>query len=441
MTVLRSTYAAGLVLFVGLSISARSQETEPDPAARGQETKTDPTSADPEASPVSSLLGDVIENRFTVFASGEYRQEYDDNVFNASTNKLSDHAFSLGGRLSAVARGKRLAFEGHYVPHYRLYSEYSQRNRGSHQFENQINYAATAHTSLRWHGSVARFDAGSSDGSVLLPIGDRLVPVFRPDALEEDASTLSANGSLGMEHQFSRRSRTGFTIHGTTYRLNRETTAPFGLAPSSESYSAGSTVHWSRSVSPALDLGVEAGHNYIALGSSSSHTNYQYGKLTATYRWAKGYQMRVGAGPSVELDSRRPDTIATSYAVDASFQRFSQRNSLGLSYTDGTRTSYIESATRQRNAAVFFQQALSRRWSAIGSAAFSQSSTTVLSGDVESISASARLAYRVQPNWSIFGGYSWVRQSSSNAFDFNRDFERNLFSFGLSYDLGPILRR
>jgi hypothetical protein len=381
-----------------------------------------------------TIFGEPFKGRFNIKVEGSYQAEYDDNVFSSSSFRSGDWNNHFSGLLSATVQRKHLTWEAHYAPDYRAYNTYSSRDGLSQLFATSLDFLHSARTAIKFDGSVSDASTASLPTFSLASQGGTTVPIFYPDALQANARVFSSNGAIALSHRVSARSSWDASIHGGTMFYSK---AP-GLVSTmgQDSFSAGMDLGWNYSPSAQRTFGVEVGHQYFAFTSPSDHQQYDFVKGRYTHRFARRWELKLGAGPSVR---NHLGGLNTTYAVDGSLTRQWERFQAGLAYDHGAGLSAVRGALTAETASGFLRYSRSERWNITTSFAHSQNEQIAdRSLNTQSYSASFEGSYLFSRSFSGYARYSYVHQDSDLVSLLGNAFHRNLVSFGIRYTIRPL---
>src|SRR5579864_1551498 len=220
--------------------------------AAGQDADTNETYQ------ATTWFGDPFRGHWTFNGEVKASQEYDDNVFPATTLRLSDNVSDFLLRLSAGIKTKRLTFQAHYLPEYLLHVKYDQSNSMSHQYSQDLAYKWSARTDLGWTASASRIESGASSPFLLVQFApDNAAPVFFPEALQQNTNILTTSSTFTMTHRFSQRVTMKSAISGTWSRFSSFNSTPLIPNLSTEAFQAGASVGWDYGVAHGKSVGLE----------------------------------------------------------------------------------------------------------------------------------------------------------------------------------------
>jgi hypothetical protein len=414
-----------------------------EPAEPGSPSEAIPADSDQERTPNSNVVaqnafGEPLTGRLRLSGNLDYDYQYDDNVFANSLFPLSDSISNFAARFSLATQQKRLGFELHYAPSYRLHYSYDDRNAFAQNLANRIEYRLSRHTTLGWYGTLADTSTNSSSPFTFVDVGGTLVPVFSPTALQTDARVLSSSGNLNLQHQFSARSSFRIGVSGATSNFFEQNGNPLPSARSSEQYSVTGNIGWDYEFSRGKSFGVEASQRYAGFLSPAAHVNYQFAKLRYQQRFKNGYALKLGAGPSFTQSSigSGGSDDATGFAVDGSVTKLARSYRAALQYSRGTNIGSVQGATVSDQFSAVVDRSFLRRWNAGGSVSYSRSKALAVSNDLDSLGLSVNARYAVTRTVALRTQYQHQRQFGDEAGFFGSSFERNVFSVGVAYQFG-----
>lgn len=407
--------------------NAQSASSGPKPMGATSAASTTPKNA----------FSEEFRGNLSLTGGLNFEQQYDDNVMPTVRPGDGGTFSSFSGRFSLNSQGHHTQWQLHYAPSYRVTETGPDNNGGSHQVGTELQRDFTARTSLSASGGFALVSANNLPQQQFVFSQGRALPVFYPQLLQLNTRTLSPNGNMALTHKFTARNRMSWGVDGTANLTDREShaTVPY---PIGDSYSAGASMSFDHDISPATSFGFRLQHRYLGFSGPTPHINNEVASLTFAYRIAQEWQLEAAAGPSFLI---RNGDSTTSYAFNVGINRHTAHYTFGVTYNDGVQSSAIAAATTQRGLAAFVSRELGRRWSASSSFAFSQSSSEFVSGSARSWSAAGNIRYRINDQVNLAGGYSHIDQNSGGSFAPIRGFDRNVYTFGLQFDLKEIFRR
>jgi hypothetical protein len=411
------------------------------PAAATGSTDADANTGTVSEQPLS-IFGDAMSGHLAFSGEADARYEYDDNVLASNVFRFSDNITNISGRLSAAVQKKKLQFQIHYAPSYRIYADLDERNAFSHQFANEIEYRFGARTTLRWAGLVSDMSTSASPPFSFASFGGTIIAIYHPSALQTDTRVLHSNGSLGLEHNFTARSGVHVTAHGATTNFFEENNVPLVNSRAREQFSSGATAGWNYEYVQGKKVGVEAGYSYYGFLEPAAHSNYEFIKLRYERLLGKGFSFRVGAGPSFQQSQSALQKNNISYDIDVSLARQTAKYNVVLAYNKGNRLGSAQGTLTTDQASIVVGSSFRRRWNTTGSFGYSRSSQPQLrSQNLESISTSAQLGYALSPTLRAYTQYSFVNQFGRSGLFSLYNFDRSVFAFGIGYSFGAAARR
>jgi hypothetical protein len=175
----------------------------------------------------------------------------------------------------------------------------------------------------------------------------------------------------------------------------------------------------------------------VAFSSNNPHLNNEVVSFTFSHQFGPKWQISGEIGPSFLI---RRGEQTTSYSASASLTRHTARLTYGFTYFDGIQSSTVAEATTFRNVGANISRTFARRWTTGASFGYSQNSSQFLHGDASSYSGSASLRFALTDQLSLSGSYSRLSQLSTGSFSAVRAFDRNVYTFGIFYNLKELLR-
>lgn len=434
--------AAGFVLLLAGG-AAVAQEQDPGTSTSGQQPA--PQAAETQEAPKaaegpSGFFGESFGSRLSWGGEVTFRQSYDDNVFSSSLFRFSDNISQFSGRLTAGIDGKRTKFQFHYSPNYRLYYKFDDRNQFSQQFASSLSHRFSAFTTFNWDATLSDSSttAGSPFGFVL--VGPVIIPIYNPDAMQNNARIIAGRTSFGLEHRLSARSSVHATIRGGATAFLSKNGVPLLPGRARQQYSMGGSVGWNYEFRPGRKIGVELGESYFGFLDPSRHLNYQTAKVRYKQSFRNGFELNLGAGPSFSESQASGNNVDVNYAIDASLIKALKRSRVGASFSREVRQSQLQDALSAYSATTFMNQSIGRRWQVGTSVAYSRSEGVAVTGDIESFSAQGQIGYLIRRDLRASLGYSYINQLGGKTLLFGNQFDRNLYSFGLTYSFGASAR-
>lgn len=428
----------GSLTIILASIYSLAQSSGPPTLPEAQvSTEQQKTSAE---DPARNFFGQTFAGHWAFTTEFGYDQEYDDNIFSSDLLRLSDNVSRFSARFTAAVQKKRLRMQVHYFPDYASYAKYSDRNALSHQYSHEIDYQLSAHTNFNWTLFASRAP-GYTNSPMQLGLFDGVVlPVFRPDALQSDATILNANTSLSLSHRFSARQTLTVGLQGTAVRFSANNGVPLSSFVAQKSFSNSATISWEDEFVPRKKIGIEVSDEYFGFLDPGSHSHYQFVKLRYSQSFGHGYQFSAGAGPSRrerQVSNIFPGSATSTfhYSVDASIAKVSQRQSIGVTYNHGTQLGLTQGSLGSDTLSLSVMREIGRKWRVDGSFGYSRTitETTFLQGTTNSYSTSANLGYQWLPSLALNAGYSYINQAAFQNLPGALVFGRNVFRVGIKY--------
>jgi hypothetical protein len=438
MRMFRTTFAS-LAVLLAVSVGSWAQTTTaPNPAADVKVSNDKDGTQTPK-----DFFGQTIAGHWAFSSEFGFSQEYDDNVFSSPFLRLSDNVSRINARFSAAVQKKRLRMQVHYYPDYVTYSKYSDRNALSNQYAHEISYRWSAHTDMSWTLTASRAPGYSNSPFTLVSFDGLFLPVFRPDALQSNATITNATTGFDWSHQFTARQSLKVDVQGSAIEFKEDNGVPLSTLAARKSFSGGATVRWEDEFVPRHRFGVEFGEQYFGFLEPGSHSNYQFIKARYSQSFGHGYQFSAGAGPSRHERQTvgtfgGSDPIGIDYALDVSLAKTALRQSIGLSYNHGSQLGLTQGSLGSDSVSVTYLRQIGRKWHANAGFSYSrtQNETTTLISTANSYSANGGLEYELWPQLSFNAGYSYVSQDLAQGLLFgNSSFDRNVFRVGLRYKL------
>lgn len=387
-----------------------------------------------------TFFGQTFAGHWAFSADANYDQEYDDNIFSSGLVRLSDNVSRFSVRFSAAVQKKKLRMQLHYVPDYAVYSKYPQRNALSQQAYEEISYKWSGRTELNWTATGSRTVSSSNSPFQLVDFDGTFLPVFRPEALQNDATILNLSTAMSWSHRFSARSTLTATLDGNMVRFESANGVALSSLSSRKSFSSGANVRWDEEFIPGHKLGIEVSEHYFGFLDPGSHSNYQAIKARYSQDFGRNYHLSVGAGPSRRERQAIPGLAtaaleSTGYDMDASFTKSSERQNVGLSYSHGQQLGLTQGSIASDSVSVSMMRHVGRKWTAQGGFGYSRTMNENLlqALTTDSYSTNASIGYQLRSDLSFEGGYSYVTQKIDPLLPGVADFDRNVFRLGIRY--------
>jgi hypothetical protein len=382
-----------------------------------------------------NAFGEEFRGHVSVTGDVQFQNQYDDNVFAGTAVKEGGNLGMFSGRLSLNAQTPHSQWQMFYAPTVRIPETGPDNSGGSHQFGLGLQSRLTAATTLSITGNVNLISSHNVPQQQYLLVAGQALPVFYPGVITPGTRDLNPSGQISLSHQFSASDSIDIGVNGTANLLDPERNAP---TPQflSDSYSAGGYLGYRRNLTPATSIGVTIEHRYLA-DSLLPHLSNDIASLTFGHRFGPRWQFSASVGPSFLI---RQGEQTTSYSASASLTRSTATLTYGLSYSDGLQSSAVSNATTFRGVSASINRTFARRWNAGASFGYSQNSSEFVTGDASSYSGSSSLRFAVTDQLSLTGSYSRLSQLSNGAFSPTLSFDRNVYSFGISYNLKEIFR-
>lgn len=385
----------------------------------------------------TNAFGEEFRGHVSVTGNVAFEQQYDDNIFTGTFPQQDAYLGVFSGRLSMNAQQPHSRWQMFYAPTIRVAESGPDNNGGSHQAGIAMDSQLSARTTLGMQGSVNFLSSRHLPSQQYLFANGQAIPVFSPELVTTGTRDLAPQGEITMSHQFSASDSLVAAIEGQAHLLSPEDNALPSAALLDDSYSVGLMFGYQRHLGARTTLGVSARHRYLAFSSNNPHINNESIGLTFSHQFSPRWKISAEVGPSVII---RRGEQEPSYSASASLTRQTARLSYGFTYFDGIQSSAVAEATTFRNVGANISRTFARRWTAGTSFGYSQNSSAFTRGDASSYSGSASLRFAVTDQLSFAGSYSRLSQLSTGSFSTVPPFDRNLYNFGIYYNLKELLR-
>ena len=413
------------------SQSQAQMPTDNQPAA-------DDNAQEPEAP--RNFFGEAIGGHFMVDGEASFRQSYDDNAFASSLFRFSDNVSMFSGRISWSVQQRRMVFQAHYAPSYRMNARFDNRNAFSQQISGAVQYDFSGRSQMDWSVSFADASTNGAPPFSFATVNGTQVPVFHPDLIQPDVRVQSLRSGVSLTHKFTARSGVSMGLHGGWSSFSGLNNSALPAGRSRDNYTAGAVAAWNYEIVAGKKIGVEVGSTYFGFIEPSLHSFYQTAKARYEQKVIGGLQFSVGAGPSFRVGQSGGD-VRTGYVFDVGLSKLTARGSFGGQYGNDERLGTTLGGFTSSHAVVYVSRNFHRRWVGGGSFTYSRNRSPNFPDILEGYAAAAHLGYSLTPSLQLDGGYNYVNQSGRNGPFFGRGFDRNLFSFGVVYNVGALLRR
>ena len=437
-----------LVMFGLLGAFSSACAQNPGTASAELQASTDDKSGDQTAKPNNDFFGQALSGHWSFTTELDFNQEYDDNIFSQPTIRLGDSVSRIGGRVSGGVQKKRLRAQFHYYPNYVKYAKYSDRDALSHQYVHEIGYKFSGHSDMNWTLTASRAPGYTNSPFTLMQFQDVVLPVFRPDALQSNATILNASTDVNFKHSFTAKDTISVDLQGNYVQFSADNGVPLAPGFAAKSFSNGATVRWEDEVVPKKKIGLEAGEQYFGFLSPASHSNYQFVKLRYSQSFGHGFQFTIGAGPG-RRERQLSATFGSGtdqldYAIDASLTKTGQRGSLGVTYSRGTQLGLTQGSLASDSLSASAMRQVGRRWHLGAGFSYSQSSTesAAFVGTTNAYAANGDITYQFSPVFGLNAGYSYILQDTGVVLPFfGSGFDRNVYRIGFKYTFQRIVSR
>jgi hypothetical protein len=431
------------LLFVGIPFGLAFAQNAPSADAQVSTDKK----ADEPVMPRGDFFGQALSGHWVFTTEFNFSQEYDDNIFAQPTIRFGDNVSRIAARFSGGVQKKRLRAQFHYYPNYVKYAKYADRDALSHQYMHEIGYKFSGHTDLNWTLSAMRAPGYTNSPFTLMQFDDVVLPVFRPDALQSDATILNASTGVSWKHSFTARDTVSVDLTGNYVQFSSDNGVPLAPGIATKSFSNGATVRWEDEFIPKKKIGLEAGEQYFGFLDPASHSNYQFVKVRYSQSFGRGYQFSIGAGPGRR--ERQPSATFGSeadsidYAIDASLTKTGPRGSLGIIYNHGSQLGLTQGSLGSDSISATAMRRVGRRWHLDAGFSYSQTSTesATFVGTSDAYAANGDIGYQFTPDFGITAGYSYILQDTGVVLPFGSGFDRNVYRIGFKYTFQRITSR
>lgn len=385
----------------------------------------------------TNAFGEEFRGHGSLTGELGFQQQYDDNIFTGTFPKQDAYVGVFTGRVSLNTQSKHSRWQMFYAPTVRISETGPDNNGGSHQAGIGLDSQLSARTTVGVHGSVSLLSSRHLPSQQYLFANGQAIPVFSPELVTTGTRDLAPQGEIDWSHRYSASDSLVAAIEGQAHLLSAEHNALPSPGLLDDSYSVGAMLGYQRHLDARTTLGVSFRHRYLGFSSNNPHVNNETVGLTFSRQFTPRWKISAEVGPSFVL---RRGQQTTSYSASASLTRQAARFSYGFTYFDGIQSSSVAEATTFRNVGANISRTFARRWTTNASFGYSQNSSAFTHGDASSYSGSASLRYAVTSQLSFLGSYSRLSQLSTGSFSVVPPFDRNLYSFGIYYNLKELLR-
>lgn len=420
------------VLLLALATFASAQEPAPAPDDKPQQ-KSD--------SILRTIWRQPFPGRWTVNGELSFQQVYNDNAFPSGPTRLSDLNSRFQGMLSLTAAKKHLTFEAHYVPQYSLSERINDRNSFSQQAYASSTYKFTGRTSLTGDFTLSQSKFNSVQPFQFTVVDQLVVPVFRPEVTQRDSDTVQISSGLELVHHFSSRNSVTARLNGKSVWITQRDSTGKTVVNRRQNYNSEGSLNWTHQVNARRTLGFEVSENYLAYPDRQSHANSQTVKLTFSQTLPRGFSFHASAGPDFRTTSgaaANAGELQVSGAFSVGVSKSIEQGAVGISVSRGTRTGITADTFTSTRATVFATRTFLRRWQAGATFGYNRSSGISGGNEIESYSTQANIGYSFTRRLSAQFSYSYLNQIGARTSIGNQKFDRNVFTFGLKYDIGKL---
>lgn len=421
------------VLLLALATIATAQEPAPAPPSEDKPQKSD--------SILRTIWRQPFPGRWTATGELSFQQEYNDNAYPAGPTRLSDLYSRFQGMLSLTAAKKHLTFEAHYVPQYSYSERIDDRNSFSQQAYASSTYKFTGRTSL-----TGDFTLSQSKFNLVQPfqftlVDQLVVPVFRPEVTQRDSDTVKISSGLELVHHFSSRNSVTARLQGNSVWITQRDSTGKTVVNRRQNYNSEGSLSWTHQVNARRTFGFEVSENYLAYPNNRSHANSQTVKLTFSQILPRGFSFHASAGPDFRTTAgaaANAGDLQVSGAFSVGVSKSIEQGAVGVSVSRGTRTATTADTLISTRATVFATRTFLRRWQAGATFGYNRSSGISGGNQIESYATQLNIGYSFTRRLSAQFNYSYLNQLGARASIGNQNFERNVFSLGLKYDIGRL---
>jgi hypothetical protein len=426
-----------LLILLLTSAFAWSQDTgnQPAPSSGATAPADDQAAA---ADHPTNAFGEEFRGHVSLTGGVSFEQQYDDNVFSGTFPQQSGNVGVFSGRMSLNAQRPHSRWQMFYAPTLRVAETGPDNSGGSHQGGISLDSQLSARTTFAVQGAVNYLNSRHLPSQQYLFANGQAIPVFAPGIVTTGTHDLSPQGDISMSHQFSASDSLIASIEGQAHLLSPENNARPSAALLDDNYSVGATFGYQHHLNARTTLGASVQHRYLAYSSNTPHLNNEIASFTFSHAFTPRWKVAGEVGPSFLI---RRGQQTTSYSASASLTRQSALLNYGFTYFDGVQSSAVaQASTTFRNVGASISRTFLRRWTAGSTFGYSQSSSAFTRGNASSYSGSANLRFALTDQLSFSGSYSRLSQLSTGSFSAVPPFDRNLYSFGIYYNLKEILR-
>ncbi len=450
----RALFVALVCLYPALPVRAQEGDGSQDSSSKPGAELSDSDGKDPQAresvskhknpNRMISAFGKTIPEGWSLNAAVQTLESYDDNVFLTNSLRRADTLTQFTTHIALTAATKHVLFEAHYIPEYNLYRTYDKLDYLSQSYSHSLSWQASQKTEWRWTVDAHDFPSRGNSPFASLNFGGLDTTAYSLQALENSVWIFDFRTNLEYKRQLGVHSRIYANANYGTTQFQQPAASIFPLFSAGRQYAGGVEMGWEKDLSATQSFGISMSGAYFRFLDPNYHQFYQTLKGHYDHKLPGHFVLSLGVGPAWWETRGRPGILNTgvnpSIAADVKLSREWQNTIFRIAASRSNQLGLVRDQVDSNSISAEFVRVLGRRWNLSTAAGYAKTRGSLGASSVNNYSGVAQVTYRITPRWYAFTNYGYTHQSSTPLSFSVRNYDRNQAAFGVSYDLGSILR-
>lgn len=425
-----------LALALAVSAGPLSAQTEESGAQTDGEEKKDKEPEEAGTGRVSAF-GESLANFWSLKTAFQASQSYDDNVFLANSFRKADTITKVSGRVSVAYLGRHTRFEAGYMPEYSMYHRYDPLNSIDHTYFHTFRKQISRQMEFHWNANAYRMPSRGSLPFKVTNFGAFTFMTYSLDALRDGLMISGGTTTAGVTYRFNPRWKVTADFEGGS-TLFEERGAPTTPVLTQEIvYSAGAKVNVSYAMTARRTVGLRVSNTYFGFIGPAQHQHYQSVQATLEQKLPRNFLLVMAAGPG--FTERQGGTgVDVSGFFDVSVQRNLPGSGYAIGFQRSVKVGLIQESIASYTGSARANRNFGRKWVSNVGASYTRAQGVRGGSELELISGSAQIGYRLTRQLIPFVNYGYTHQKNLSGLTNARNVSRNQVMIGIVYNLGTV---
>lgn len=419
-------------------VALSAQTDQPAAQTDGAKDKSPDEDAEPGQGKISSF-GESLATFWSVSSAFQATQSFDDNVFLANSFRKSDTLTKLSGRITVAYRGRHTRYEATYMPEFNLYQRYEPLNYSAHNFNQSLRHQFNRRLELQWKVNARRAPSRGNLPFTVINFGGLLYNMYSLEALQNGLNIFNGTNSVQLSYKFNPRIKITGTVEGAASLFTERGSASTVGISNELIYSVGGSLGVDYSLNPRRSVGVRVSSTYFGFVGPSGHQYYQSVRGTFNQQLPRHFNLGLSIGPGVTTRQGAGRDVSTFF--DVSLGRNLQRSGFAVSFRRSTQVGLLQGSISGYGGGFRANRNFGRKWITNLGGSYTRSNSALGTGQLEAISGSAQVGYRLTQRIIPFINYGYTHQKNLSSIPGTRNVDRNEVLIGFVYNFGVVAGR